>query len=552
MTVIPPPQWLHDYTTPRLRLDVIAGLSLAAFAIPESLAYASLAELPPISGLYCYLVAGIAYAIFGSSRQLAVGPTSALAIAVAASIAALGGGDTARVAALGAGVAMLVGLIGLSGRFVGLANAAYFLSDTVVTGFKTGAAVYIASTQLPKLLGLEGVRGSFFDRMIYVVHSLPDTHLPSFAVGAGAVLLFLVLEWALPGRPTTLLVVGVSIAGAKVLGFQTLGIHVVGALPTGLPSIGMPAINLSDLTDLVPAALACFLLAYGESISVARSFAQKHGYEIDPDRELTAMGAANVATGLAQGFPVAGGMSQTAINDMGGATSPASLVVASGAIALTLLYFAGLFEDMPEPVLGAIVLMAAKHLVKLEELKALRAASRVEFRIALIALAGVLALGLLNGLLLAALGSLIVLIARAARPAIVLLARDPSGRFINRERLAAAEEMPGTLVLRSAGAWVYFNGEHIRRQILQMVDGATAPVRTLVLDCSMVPMIDLQAAASLRILARLARERGIALHLAGLRDDVAEQLRTAGGEADLGEIVAHRTIEDCLAGVAAA
>ena len=541
-----PPQWVTDYTAPRLRLHIVAGLSLAAFAIPESLAYASLAELPPISGLYCYLVAGVAYALFGTSRQLAVGPTSALAIAVVAGIAAMGGGDATRAAALGAGIALLVGLISLGGRYVGLANAAYFLSDTVVTGFKTGAAIYIASTQMPKLLGIESARGSFFDRVMHVVNSLPATHLPSFAVGAGAVVLFLLLERMLPGRPTTLLVVGAFIVAARFLGLETLGIHVVGALPTGLPSIGLPAVQLSDLTDLIPTALACFLLAYGESISVARSFAQKYGYEIDPDRELTAMGGANVATGLAQGFPVAGGMSQTAINDMGGATSPASLIVTSGAVALTLLYFAGLFQDMPEPVLGAIVLMAAKHLVKLEELKALRAASRVEFRIALIALIGVLALGLLNGLLLAALGSLIVLVARAARPTVVVLGRDRTGRFVNRERLDAVEDIPGTLILRSAGAWVYFNGEHIRRRILELARGAPVPVRILILDFSMVPMVDLNACASLRALASAVRNRGVALCLAELRDDVAEQLRSAGMEADLGQIVAHRTISDCL------
>jgi high affinity sulfate transporter 1 len=547
MKAILTPTWVQGYTAPRLRLDAIAGLSLAAFAIPESLAYASLADLPPVSGLYCYLVAGIAYAIFGTCRQLAVGPTSALAVAVAASIAAMGGGDAARVVALGAGIALLVGLIGVGGRYLGLANVAYFLSDTVVTGFKTGAAIYIASTQLPKLFGIEGVPGNFFARIAHVVQSLPDTHLPSLAVGVGAVVLFLVLEKALPGRPTTLLVVGAAIVATKFLGLGTLGIHVVGELPSGLPAIGLPAIHFADLAELVPTALACFLLAYGETISVARSFAQKHGYDIDPDRELTAMGMANIATGLARGFPVAGGMSQTAINDMGGATSPLSLVFNSGAIVLTLLFFAGLFRDLPEPVLGAIVLMAAKHLVKVEELRVVRAASRVEFRIALIALAGVLVFGLLNGLLLAALGSLIMLLVRASRPPVVVLARDATGRFVNRERLDAADEPGGGLVLRSAGAWVYFNAEHIRRQILDLVEQRAAPVRTLVLDCSMVPTIDLNACGSLRTLARAIKARGIGLHLAELRDDVAEELRKSCVEDDLGPITAHLTVEQCLA-----
>src|SRR3954463_12877500 len=530
------PQWLRDHTGPSLRLDVIAGLSLAAFAIPESLAYASLAELPPISGLYCYLVAGIAYAIFGTSRQLAVGPTSALAIAVAASIAAMGGGDTARVVALGSGIALLVGLISVGGRYLGLANVAYFLPDTVITGFKTGAAIYIASTQLPKLFGIEGVSGSFFERVAHIASSLPQTHMPSLVVGVGAIVLFLVLERLLPGRPTTLLVVAVAIVATKLLGLDRFGIHIVGELPTGLPAVGLPKLALSDFVELIPTALACFMLAYGESISVARSFAQKHGYEIDPERELTALGAANLATGLARGFPVGGGMSQTAINDMGGATSPFSLIVNSAAIALTLLFFADLFHDLPEPVLGAIVLMAAKHLVKVEELRVVRAASRVEFRIALIALLGVLVFGLLNGLLLAALGSLIVLIAQVARPPVVVLERDHSGRFVNRERLSAPAATPGALVLRSAGAWVYFNAEFIRRQILELIERAPEPVRLVVIDCSMVPSIDLNAAGSLRALARTLAARGIGLCLAELRDDVAERLRADGTAADLGPI----------------
>jgi MFS superfamily sulfate permease-like transporter len=232
---------------------------------------------------------------------------------------------------------------------------------------------------------------------------------------------------------------------------------------------------------------------------------------------------------------------------MGGATSPLSLVFTSGAVMLTLLFFAGLFHDLPEPVLGAIVLMAAKHLVKVEELREMRLASRVEFRIALIALIGVLAFGLLNGLLLAALGSLIMLIVRASRPPVVVLARDAMGRFVNRERLDAADQTPGALVLRSAGGWVYFNADYLRRQMLELVDQAPAPVRTLVLDCSMVPTIDLNASTSLRALGRAIKARGARLHLAELRDDVAEGLRKTGAEDDLGPVTAHRTIEQCLA-----
>ena len=544
---IPALGWIRAYTAQNVRVDLIAGLSLAAFVIPESLAYASLAQLPPVTGLYCYLVAGIAYALFGTSRQLAVGPTSSLAIVLATSVVSLADGDVARAMVLVGTVALMVGFISIAGRFVGLANAAYFISDPILVGFKTGAALYIASTQLPKLFGIKGVSGNFFERVFHVVSSLPQTHLLSLTIGLAAIGLFISFEAAFPGRPTTLVVVVAAILAMTVFHLADRGIHIVGDLPTGLPDVSLPHIQVSDIGTLIPIALACFLLAYGESISVARSFAQKHGYDINPEQELTAIGTANIATGLTSGFPVAGGMSQTAVNDLGGASSPAALVVTSAAIALTLLYFAKFFHNLPEPVLAAIVLMAATHLVKIDDLQRLRLASPREFRIALLAFFGVLFFGLLDGLLLAAAGSLVMLIAHAARPSVALLGREPlTGEFVNRARYPNARDPLGAIVIRSPGAWLYFNAEHIRRSVLEMVANAPDGTRLLVIDCSIVPRIDTTAGTTLRVLARSLKARGIKIALAGLRDDVLENLKAVGAEEDLGPIVPRRSIEDCL------
>ena len=545
---VPALSWLRDCTLGSLRLDAVAGLSLAAFAIPESIAYATLAEVPPVSGLYCYLVAGVAYALFGTSRQVAVGPTSALAVVVAASVAALGGGDPAHVVAIASAIALLMGLMSIVGRFVGLANVAYFISDTLLFGFKSGAALYIASTQLPKLFGIHGVSGNFFDRIWHVATSLPQTHLPSLLFGVSAIALFLWLERRFPGRPTTLIVVAASIAVTTVFHLADSGIAVVGELPKGLPAIGVPSILIDDIQALVPTAFACFVLAYAEGISTARSFAQKHGYEIDPEQELIALGAANVAAGLAHGFPVAGGMSQTAVNDMGGASSPAALVVTSLAVALTLLFFAGFFHNLPEPILGAIVLMAAKHLVRIEDLRQLRTVSRGEFRVSLLALVGVLCFGILNGILLAAVGSLVMLIAMISRPAIAVLGRDPAtGRFLNRAQQAGTAEIPGVLVLRTPGRWVYFNADHIRRTILDLVAKSPEKVSAVILDFSMVSTVDVTAATALRVLARTLRARGVAIALAEMRDELTANLKAFGGEEDLGTLVPHRAIETCVA-----
>jgi sulfate permease, SulP family len=545
---VPALRWIPVYSTRRFGLDLIAGLSLAAFVIPESLAYASLAQLPPVTGLYCYLVAGIVYALFGTSGQLAVGPTSALAIVLASSVAAMGGDDPSRAVAIGSAVALMVGMICVAGRFVGLANAAYFISDPVLIGFKTGAALYIASTQLPKLFGLEGATGNFFSRVAHVAVSLPETHVPSLLFGLVAIALFMVFERVFPGRPTTLIVVIVAITMMTVFGLSESGIKIVGDLPSGLPGISVPTINASDISPLIPVALACFVLAYGETISVARSFAQKYDNEINPEQELTALGAANIATGMAHGFPVAGGMSQTAVNDMGGATSPVALIVTSGAIALTLLFFATFFHNLPEPVLGAIVLMAASHLVRFEELRRLLVESRAEFWISVVACVGVLFFGLLNGLLLAAVGSLVMLIAQTSRPMVVVLGRERStGHFVSRARNPDASDTPGALVVRSASTWLYFNAEHIRRQIVDMIDGTPAGIRTVVLDFSNVPAIDITAGTILRGLVRTLKDRGIRIELAELRDEVLETLKIIDAEHDLGPVVAHRTIEDCLA-----
>ena len=545
---VPALRWIPAYSTRRFGLDLIAGLSLAAFVIPESLAYASLAQLPPVTGLYCYLVAGIVYALFGTSGQLAVGPTSALAIVLASSVAAMGGDDPSRAVAIGSAVALMVGMICVAGRFVGLANAAYFISDPVLIGFKTGAALYIASTQLPKLFGLEGATGNFFSRVAHVAVSLPETHVPSLLFGLVAIALFMAFERVFPGRPTTLIVVIVAIAMMTVFGLSESGIKIVGDLPSGLPGISVPTINASDISALIPVALACFVLAYAETISVARSFAQKYDYEINPEQELMALGAANIATGMAHGFPVAGGMSQTAVNDMGGATSPVALIVTSGAIALTLLFFASFFHNLPEPVLGAIVLMAASHLVRFEELRRLLIESRAEFWTSMVACVGVLFFGLLNGLLLAAVGSLVMLIAQTSRPMVVVVGRERStGHFVSRARNPDASDTPGALVVRSASTWLYFNAEHIRRQIVDMIDGTPAGIRTVVLDFSSVPAIDITAGTILRGLVRTLKDRGIRIELAELHDEVVETLKIIDAEHDLGPVVAHRTIEDCLA-----
>lgn len=539
--------WARRYQMGNLKQDIPAGLALAAFTIPESLAYASLAGLPPVAGLYCYLVAGPGYALFGASGQLAVGPTSALSVLFPTGLSALAAGDLSRYAALAAATAIVFGLICVAGRLLRASQTAYFISDTILLGFKTGAALYIASTQLPKLFGLSGGTGNFLPRLLQLWRELPTAHGPSLAMGIAAVVLFLVLEKLMPRRPTTLFVVGAAIIATHLFGLDKLGIAIVGDIPQGLPHFGIPAIKPEDLTELVPLAFACFLLGFVETSSVARSFAQENGTEIDTDRELLALGAANLAVGVSQGYAVSGGMSQSAVNAMGGAVSPAALLVNSAAILLVLLFFTGVFKYLPEPVLAAIVLMAAKHLVRFRQIGNLRQVAFAEWIIALVAFFGVLIAGVLNGVLIAAAASLMLTIAQLTRPEIATLGFDAeSSSFVNLANRPSATTALGALILRTAHPWVYFNVENIRRGILDRV-AETQGLKLVVLDFSPITSIDGTAAAALASIRQRLAAGGIALEIANLRDEVDQRLKLLAPEDGEVAYKVHLGIREALA-----
>ncbi len=440
--------WLRAYRPKWVRADAIAGVTLAAYAVPVSLAYATIAGLPPERGLYGYLFAAI-YCLFGTSRQLALGPTSAVSLVVGTAIAEQAAGDPARAAAIGSLAALLVGAIAVAAWLLRLGSVVSFVSETVLAGFKVGAALVIASTQLPKLFGLAAQGDGFFARMARLAHDLPATQPWALAVGAGALALILLGERFLPNRPVVLGVVVLSIAATWLCDLEGRGVRVVGALPGGVPLPSLPGIRARDVDGLVLVALACFLLAYVEGSSVARTFALRNRYRIDPDQELLALGAANLAAGLGHGYPVAGGMSQSAVNASAGARTPVALVAASLVIAAILLFATGLTRWLPEPLLAAVVLGAVRGLFDPADLIFLWRASRPEFRVALVALAGVLTLGVLRGVVVASILSLVTLIRRAERPPMAVL-----GRIAGTDRFRNLENHPeasGSGVSSSSG-----------------------------------------------------------------------------------------------------
>lgn len=337
-------QWLPRYRAAWLRHDVVAGITLAAYAIPVSMAYASLAGLPPQYGIYCYLVAGPAYALFGSSRQLAIGPTSAISMLVGTTLVGMAEGDPQRWAAVAALTALVFAVMSVAAWVLRLSTLVNFISETILLGFKAGAALTIALTQLPKLFGVAGGGDNFFERLWILGTQLGQTNLAVLGFGLLAIAVLVAGERWFPGRPVALAVVAASILALSFTPLAVLGFKTVGTLPAGLPNFAVPSLRASDVDGILPLAFACFLLAYIEGVSAARTLGQRHGYEIDARQELLALGAANAAAALGQGYPVAGGLSQSTVNDQAGAKTPLALVFASLAIALTLLFLTGLLK----------------------------------------------------------------------------------------------------------------------------------------------------------------------------------------------------------------
>jgi SulP family sulfate permease len=434
------------------------GRYFAAYAIPVSLAYASLAGLPPQVGIYGYLLGGLGYALFGSSRQLAVGPTSAISLMIAASVAPMAEGDAQRYVQIASLAAFTVAGLCLLAWLFRLSVLVTLISDSILVGFKIGAGLTIAMTQLPSLFGVAGGGHNFFERIFLLVGQLGHMQIVVLVVGAIAIALLLMGERWLPGRPVALAVVALAIFLATVLGLPAIGVPVTGDIPEGLPMLAGPALRLRDVEGIVPLAAGCLLLAYIEGVSAARTFAAKHGYDLDPRQEFLGIGAANLGAALGHGYPVAGGLSQSAVNDKAGARSPLALVVASITLALCLLFLTGLLENLPKAVLAAVVLTAILGLFDFRGLLHMWRASRMDFYAATIAIMGVLLLGILQGILLAALASILLLLARASRPHVAFLGRIPgTNSYSDLDRHPENESLGDVIAFRPEASLLYVN-----------------------------------------------------------------------------------------------
>ena len=544
---LPPVRWLGGYQAAWLPGDVVAGVTLAAYAIPVSLAYASLAGLPPQVGIYGYLLGGLGYALLGSSRQLAVGPTSAISLMVAASVAPMAEGDAERYVQIASLAAFTVAGLCLLAWLFRLSVLVTLISDSILVGFKIGAGLTIAMTQLPSLFGIAGGGHNFFERVYLLVGQLGHIQLVVLAMGAVAIAMLLMGERWLPGRPVALAVVALSIFLATVLGLPAIGVPVTGNIPEGLPTLAGPALRLRDVEGIVPLAAGCLLLAYIEGVSAARTFAAKHGYDLDPRQEFLGIGAANLGAALGHGYPVAGGLSQSAVNDKAGAHTPLALLAASTTLALCLLFLTGLLENLPKAVLAAVVLTAILGLFDFRGLLYMWRVSRMDFYAATIAIMGVLLLGILQGILLAALTSILLLLARASRPHVALLGRIPgTNSYSDLARHPENEPLGSVIACRPEASLLYVNAGYVLETVMASVLKNRSKISAVVCDLSASPYLDLAGARILHTLHDELAAQGIALQIVGARGRVRDLLRADGLAEKVGGLERAVSLDDAI------
>ena len=545
--IFPVLTWLRAYQPKWLRADLIAGVTLAAYLMPAGLADASLANLPAEAGLYACLFSGLVFWLFCSSQHTAITVTSAISVLVGASLGDLAGGDASRFWALASCTALIVGGLGFIAWLAKAGVIVNFISESVLVGFKCGIALFIASTQLPKLFGFKGSHGDFWERAGYFFSHLRDTNTASLLLGIGALALLLLGKRFLKNKPVALFVVIAGILVAASMDLGSLGVKLLGQVPQGLPPFGLPAVHVSDLNDLLPLALGCFLLGMVETAALGRMFAAKHGYRFDPNQELLGIASANVMAGLGHGFPVSGGMSQSLVNESGGARTPLSGFIASLLMLLIVLFLSGVLRYLPQPVLAAIVLMAVLGLFNVEALRHFWRADRAEFVVAGAALLGVLGSGLLRGVLIGAIISVVQLLRRASRPHVAFLGRIPgTRRFSDMARHSDNEPVPGALIVRVESSLLYFNAEHVRDAVATRLRAEAAPPKIVVLDLSASPHMDIQACGVVMNMADDIKAAGAHLQIVEARSSVRDRLRAEGIEEHVSQVNRFTSVADAV------
>jgi SulP family sulfate permease len=530
-------EWLPGYTTDTLQRDAVAGLTVGVMLIPQSMAYAVIAGVPPIYGLYAGLVPLLVYPLFGTSRQMALGPVAIDMLIVAASLGALAQAGTERYVVLAILLTAMVGVLQMAMGVMQLGFVANLLSRPVIAGLTAAAALIISTSQFGNLLGVELGRSQYVHVLLWeAVQHVDETHLLTLGVGAACIALLLALpRWA-PLVPAALVVVVAATLASWGFELDERGVEVIGSIPTGLPGPEVWASSLSNLNALLPAAVTLALVQFMKNVSLGRVFASRHGYTIDANRELIGMGASNVLGSLFQSIPTSGSFSRSAVNDQAGAKSPLANVFAAVVIGLTLLFLTPLFYYLPVPALAAIIIVAGLGLIDVKELQSLFRARRRDGTIALFTAGAILFIGLQEGILLGIGASVVAVLFRISRPNVAELGHVPGTRlFRDLERFEQAVRLKDIMVLRVDASFSFANAEYFKDFILEKSEREGRTVEVVVVDGSSINDLDTTAIGALFSVVESLEEMGIELHLTGLIGPVREVVRRSGLHALLGE-----------------
>jgi SulP family sulfate permease len=539
--------WLPRYDRSWLTRDVVAGLTLWGLVVPEAMAYAGIAGLPPQAGLYTLVASLLVYALFGTSRHLSVGATSATAALLAGTVASVGvasGGEGYAPTAV-ALVLVVAALFGLA-AVARLGFVTQFLSKPVMDGFVLGLAVFVVVGQLNKLFGVSKGEGNTLEKLGHIVRELPNANAATVVVALAALVALFGLPRLSRALPAGLIVLFGSIALSAALDLEgSHDVDVAGTLPKGLPEVSLPDVPVSTWLALVPAAIGIVLVSFSEALGVAREFADKHGYEVDSNRELTAHGATNFVSGLFGGMIAAGGMSGSAVKEGAGARTQVANLAAWVATIVTVLLLTPLFKTLPEAVLAALIIHALWHILVARKLIAIRALSHTEFWLGWVAFAGVVLYDVLAGMLIGLVASTLLMVYRSSRPHLAVLGRAPgvAGKYQDVERHPESTPVPGVLVIRLDAPLYYANALTVSELVMEAVEATDPRPRSIVFDATALDSLDITSAEMLEKLVRKLRADGIELVVAEAHAPVVAFARRTGLLAQLGDGRIYPTVD---------
>ncbi|KZX11255.1 SulP family inorganic anion transporter [Methanobrevibacter filiformis] len=522
--ILPLFKLIKSYDKSFLRFDIIAGITLATVTIPEVIAYSSLGNLPPEAGLYASIAAFIAYFIFGSSKQLSIGPTSALSILVGSTIGTLTVINSLNFWMMASFVGILVGVFSILAYIFKMEFIGRIISRTVLTGFSTGAGIYIIFAQLPKLLGIRVTGYRLLENIPYLISHLHLVNYISLSMGIIAIIYLLISEKYFSKLPNTLIIVLIPVIILSIFNLDYLHIPIVGNIPSGLPLLTIPIIPINDLMTIFNLAIACFILAYVETIGATKAISVKSEENVDNNKELLSLGFSNIFSGVIQGFPVGGSLSRSAVNKNAGSKTQLSNLVSAIILIIVILFFSEYFGKIPISILAGVIMIAVLNLIKIKELKEYFEISKKEFIYGLATICGVLFLGMFEGIIIGVAISILGILYTIYNPRIIELGRVKGTRLYKDIKDHDEEKIPEVLILRIGGSPVFLNTNKIKEEILKKVD-EKKDIKIIVLDLGEMEDLDLEIAKDIKSLNEILNNKKIELRLAHLHTNVRERIR---------------------------